>query len=228
MKCFRLVAVALLALTFADTAVADTDSGWKAYLASDYATAWREIKPLADAGNPQAQYYLGTMYNHGHGVPRDPGTAALWYEKAARAGHADAPFTLGFLLYYGADRFEPNPAASAPWLDIAARAGNPVAQHLLAGLYMTGTGVPADHAVALRWALSAADRGIVGAQYDAGALLAAQHGVPGVIQAYKWLELAARAGYPGARALRDILVKDRLTSDEVLQARALADIWRPH
>ena len=207
-------------------APSEVGSGWNAYLASDYATAWRALKPLAEAGDPQAQYYLGTMYNHGHGAPRDLRLAATWYEKAARAGHPDAPFTLGFLLYYGGEEFAPNPAAAVPWLDLAAQAGNGVAQSLLARLYLEGTGVPSDRERALTWALSAAEKGIVSAQYDAAALLAARPGAPNVLQACKWLELAARAGYPGAAPLRDALAGERLTPDELAQARALADAWR--
>lgn len=223
------IAIAILALMFSGSAAAPSglNSGWKAYLAADYAVAWRELKPLADAGDPQAQYYLGTMYNHGQGVARDLRLAADWYEKAARAGHPDASFTLGFLLYYGADKLEANPVVSVQWLRIAAEAGNGVAQCLLARLYQGGMGLPRDQELALQWALSAADKGVLGAQYDAGALLAARHGVPNVIQAYKWLEIAARAGYPGAATLRDALASERLTSAELTQARALANAWQP-
>jgi TPR repeat protein len=205
---------------------ADVDGSWRAYLASDYAKALRELRPLAEAGDARAQYYLGTMYNHGHGVARDPQAAAGWYEKAARQGHVDAPFTLGFLLYYGAAGLEANPAAAAPWLDLAAQQGNATAQYLLAGLYRDGIGLAADRVMALRWALQAANKGIAGAQYDAGVLFAADHGVPSVVQAYKWLELAARAGYPGAAAQRDG-VAERLTVAETVRARELADAWRP-
>lgn len=228
MKRISSASLVVLALVFSCgiAASSEVDSGWNAYLASDYATAWRAIKPLAEAGDPRAQYYLGTMYNHGHGAPRDLRLAAEWYEKAARAGHPDAPFTLGFLLYYGSEGVAPNSAAAAPWLDRAAQAGNGAAQSLLARLYLEGTGVPLDHERALNWALSAAEKGNAGAQFDAGALLAARPGVPNVIQACKWLEIAARAGYPGAAPLRDALASKRLTPDEVAQARALADAWR--
>lgn len=220
------VAIGLGALTMPIALKADVDGSWKAYLASDYAAALRGLRPAAEAGDARAQYYLGAMYQHGHGVPRDPSTAASWYEKAARQGHTDALFTLGFLLYYGAAGLEANPAAAAPWLDQAAQQGNPVAQHLVARLYRDGIGLPEDRAMALRWALQAANRGIVGAQYDAGVLYATDRGVPNILQAYKWLALAARAGYPDAAAQRDH-VRERLTASEATQAQALADAWRP-
>lgn len=86
--------------------------------------------------------------------------------------------------------------------------------------------MPLDHALALHWALNAAEQGVVGAQYVAGALLAAKRGVPNITQAYKWLAIAARAGYPGAVPLRDALISDRLTPAELAQARALVDAWR--
>lgn len=152
MRRLTAAAIAILALVFAGQAAAQSDvsSGWKAYLASDYTTAWRALKPLAEVGDPRAQYYLGTMYNHGHGTSRDLRLAAEWYEKAARAGHRDAAFTLGFLLYSGGEEHEPDLTAAAPWLDLAAQAGNGVAQSLFARLYREGTAVSLDQALALR------------------------------------------------------------------------------
>ncbi len=88
MKLAQLAAAGLLSFTLgvAGPALADVSRGWKAYLASDYATAWRELKPLAEADDAQAQYYLGTMYNHGHGAPRDARLAAHGTRKRLAVG----------------------------------------------------------------------------------------------------------------------------------------------
>jgi len=42
-----------------------------AYHKGDYPTALRLWGPLADKGDPFAQFYLGVMYRFGRGVPQD-------------------------------------------------------------------------------------------------------------------------------------------------------------
>ena len=71
------------------------------YLRGDYATAMRELQPLAERDNVDAQYYLGEMYLHGHGVGRNFVTAAAWYTKAAKGGHPPAQAALGGLYAVG-------------------------------------------------------------------------------------------------------------------------------
>jgi clan AA aspartic protease (TIGR02281 family) len=74
---------------------------------------WRKA---ADQGYTIAQYNLGTMYEHGEGVPKDYAEAAIWYRKAADQGDADAKKNLATLY----DRFPraqwPKPVAAAATL----------------------------------------------------------------------------------------------------------------
>lgn len=204
------------------------EQGWKAYLAGRHSEAWRELKPLADQGDADAQYYVGSLYQAGHGVPASAHHAAHWYEKAAQQNHALAEFALGFLLYYGAgqgdDTLPADPGLAAPWLEKAAQQQVVPAQHLLSTMYQRGQGVPADRQKALDWALRAAEVGYVPAQFDAGLLLADQPGLDKALEAYKWLELAARANHPSAAQNRDRLI-ERLNSQELRQAKAMADAW---
>jgi TPR repeat protein len=58
-------------------------SGIEAYENQDYAEAFRLLIPLAQAGNPQAQCYVASMYQGGLGVPVDGPMAVEWYRKAA-------------------------------------------------------------------------------------------------------------------------------------------------
>jgi TPR repeat protein len=60
---------------------ADFDAGVAAYNKGDYATAMREWRPLAEAGDASAQYNLGVMYANGEGVPEDDAEAVKWYRK---------------------------------------------------------------------------------------------------------------------------------------------------
>jgi len=61
-----------------------------AYRNGDYATALRITQPLAEQGNPSAQYDLGVLYEKGRGVAKDEVEAATWYRKAADQGYEQA------------------------------------------------------------------------------------------------------------------------------------------
>lgn len=209
----------------------DLAAAWAAYLRGDHAQALKVIKPLAEAGNADAEYDLGTMYSDGHGVPRDPREAEAWWEKAANQGQAEAEFSLGFLLLYGAgegpNAVDADPQAGLPWLEQAAAQGHASAQYFLGYLYWSGIAVPADPEKALDYSLRAAEQGRADAEYQAGTILASQRGAQNAIEAYKWLELAARQNYPGAAQNRDRLGAERLSPAEVQQAKALADAFKP-
>lgn len=49
----------------------------------------------ADRGAAFAQFYLGTLYNRGWGLPLDPRAAQAWWLRAAHAGVAKAMFNMG-------------------------------------------------------------------------------------------------------------------------------------
>ncbi len=61
-----------------------------AYTQGDFATAVRELLPLAQHGDGEAQFSLGTMSIKGWGVPQDDTEAAHWYQRAAMQGMAEA------------------------------------------------------------------------------------------------------------------------------------------
>jgi TPR repeat protein len=69
-KLFRAMLTALLILpTIAGAAVAGPwEDALAAYERSDYATALRLFRPLADQGFSKAQHNLGVMYANGQGV----------------------------------------------------------------------------------------------------------------------------------------------------------------
>ncbi len=95
-----LLALCLVA-GLAGTASADVKSGVNAYKRGDYVTAMRELKPLAERDDIDAQYHLGEMYLHGRGVGRDFAAAAAWFTKAAEAGHPRAQESIGGLHAVG-------------------------------------------------------------------------------------------------------------------------------
>lgn len=56
----------------------------------DYTTAARIIRPLAESGDPTAQYNLGVFYDNGLGVPQDKVSAYMWLSLAATQGREGA------------------------------------------------------------------------------------------------------------------------------------------
>ena len=91
------IAVALCAgftLGLTVPAWAGWDEAAAAHKRGDYATAIRELRPLAEQGDGDAQFNLGIMYDVGLGVRHDYAEALQWYRKAAEQGHAKAQFNL--------------------------------------------------------------------------------------------------------------------------------------
>ena len=82
-------------------ASAGYDAGEAAYKRGDYATALRELRPLAEQGNAGTQRVLGVMYGKGRGIPQDYAEALQWYRKAAEQGDAHAQYNLGSMYRDG-------------------------------------------------------------------------------------------------------------------------------
>ncbi len=79
----------------------DFEKGMQAYNRGDYATALRELRPLAKQGDGDAQSSLGYMYANGENVPQDHAEAVKWYRKAAEQGYARAQVNLGVMYSTG-------------------------------------------------------------------------------------------------------------------------------
>ncbi len=76
----------MLLLILVSPARADFEAGKRAYERGDYSVALKELRPLAEQGNAEAQALLGLMYNLGRGVPLDSSQALKWYKAAAEQG----------------------------------------------------------------------------------------------------------------------------------------------
>lgn len=68
---------------------------------ADYATALKIWLPVADAGDPEAQTYVGEIFEKGLGIKPDYSTAANWYRKAAEQNFSRAQINLGNLYEKG-------------------------------------------------------------------------------------------------------------------------------
>jgi len=116
------------------SAGADLKSAKRAYEQKDYATALKEISPLAEQGNAEAQFILGKMYWRGEGVLKDPDQGIKWFKASAAQGNADAEFFVG--AYYLLPHTDI--AQGLKWLRLSAEQGNQDAQLLLGKTYMDG------------------------------------------------------------------------------------------
>jgi TPR repeat protein len=116
--------------------------GQNAYEHKNYINAYRWLRPAAEAGNPNAQFYLAMMYDFGHVLTRDRQPrvwarplsphnrkilrlesdrqqAQIWYRLAAEQGHDDAQFYLAMI--YGKQQ---NHGQAVYWLSKAAAGGD--------------------------------------------------------------------------------------------------------
>lgn len=120
---------------------------------------------------------------------------------------------------------------AAPLLLVEAERGVPLAETYLGYMYQNGLGVPQDYVVAAGWLNQAAQQGEPTAQFMLGLLFDKGYGVPqDWLQAEVWLNLAASHASGRERdywaRVRDG-VAQKLTLDQLADARARAFAWRP-
>jgi TPR repeat protein len=158
MKKLRGVLIALgIALGLQASAHAGFAEGATAYNNKNYALAYKEILPLARAGNTDAEHLLGLMYYMGRGVPQDYKEALFWHRKAAVKGKADAQYVVGAMYYTGNAVIQDHKEA-VTWFRKAAEQGHPEAQQVLGLMYRYHIGgMPQDNVIAyMLWNLAAA------------------------------------------------------------------------
>lgn len=179
------------------------------------------------AGDPRAMFEIARRYTDGAGVERDLAKAAEWYEYAARGGSAPAQYRLANFLEKG-HGLAMDVEKSAMWYQRAAEQGNALAMHNLAVLFTSGlVGGRADMASAVGWFHKAADLGVKDSQVNLGIIYAKGLGVEAdLVEAYKWLSIAARGGDADAAAKRDTLA-GAMRPEQLQKARGQAELWKP-
>ena len=91
-------------------------AGVAAYRRGGYRAAAAAWRPLAEAGNVWAQFYVGGLYHDGDGVAADWARAHMWWALAARQGHRAARELLAALEpKMGADALAEAEALAAVW-----------------------------------------------------------------------------------------------------------------
>ena len=96
----RTVYIAIFLLTiWGHPVAAELDFGFSEEYQDDYQRALNELTPLAEAGDPQAQLWLGLMYYYGKGVPFNPRVAQDLIRKSANQLFQDGEFALCFVIH---------------------------------------------------------------------------------------------------------------------------------
>jgi len=199
----------------AGCAPANYQKGMRHYKPSDVAAAVSESKPLADLGNADAQFNLGSLYFQGRGVPQDFGEAVAWMRKAAEQGHVFAQVTLGSIHSEGVPGvIQKDYPQALMWFVFAAAQGDAEAMELRDAMAsrMTPTQIaeaqrlarefkPQDvFTKALRENKALAEKGDAGAQFKAGLMYYLGQGVSrDYLEALDWFKRAALQGNPYAQ-----------------------------
>ena len=159
MRSFRTalsLALPLLAASMlAAPAHADVKDGVDAWQAGNYQGAVAEWRPLAIAGDADAQFNLGQAYKLGRGVPADLVQAEAWYRRAAKQGHLQAEDNLGLVLFTANRRQE-----AMPFILASAARGEPRAQYVLGTAHFNGDLAPKDWPRAYALTKRASDAGL--------------------------------------------------------------------
>lgn len=220
-----LLLTALVAAPF--TANAGLNEGLAAYDKAEYATARKELTPLAEQGNAKAQYRLGQIFNLGAGLPPNKMEAAKWIQMAAKQGLAEAQGALGYLYLVGEGVSQNNDSA-VEWTRKAAEQGDATAQFNLSTMHSEQFGIKKNPAESLKWLRKAADQRHVQAMNTLGALYEkGQAGVkPNPVPAYVLFDASAEKGDSAAAARRTALEKN-MTASDIRAGKELARKWKP-
>jgi TPR repeat protein len=147
----------------------------------------------AQQGDMQAQYKVAVLYARS-GTQASIPESLKWLEKAAKRGHTDAQYNLGFANRAGNGVLVDYDQALT-WYRLASQGGSAKAQRDIALMYENGAGVPLDQEQAFFWYRKSAEQGLAASQLKVGVMLLEGQGAEADVQlAEEWIRLAAVAG----------------------------------
>ncbi|MGC8915628.1 MAG: tetratricopeptide repeat protein [Thermoanaerobaculum sp.] len=161
----------------------------------EYAQARALLQPLAEGGDPEAQYLLGHALDQGFGSKPDPREALAWWLRAASQGHPEATFRAGMAYLHGRG-VDPDVPRALELLKQAATYGSHLAELEIGKallLQSLGAGHEAEAALWLDCAARGGNREaaeILGSLYARGTA----ETLPDRARAVKYLRLAEALG----------------------------------
>ena len=158
----------------------------------------------ANAGNPEAQYQLGKMYDLGDKLERDRQKAVTWYTSAANQGHAESQYQLAIAYLYGLGVTK-NVIKGEDLLGKAAKSNHPVAKDMLP-IYMANRSGNGATSIVLSWYLEKVANGDADGMFGLGYMYENGWGLHGnSAEANRWYTAARTIGSGGAaKRLRQI------------------------
>jgi len=197
--------------------------------AKDNQQLFNELTEIAKAGNPEAQYHLGMLYNNGIGTVKDISQAFLWFEKSADAGDPLGHYKVG--CYYsgqapGVVSIDEEKALKHKL--VAAENGYALAQFDVAVIYYRNK----DFVNAIKWWERAADQGLPDAVYALFSVYDSGKEIDNdVAKAYGYLKIIERnIDEKSNEKIKQKLkaLKFRLSEDQLAEAESFTNAWKPH
>jgi uncharacterized protein len=174
-----------------------------------YADALKFFKRLVDSRESYLMGFghdrLSRIYAAGLGVPANPARAQSHHEKAVALGNGSALFT-DAMTHVKNKQYE----QAVALLERSAAGGSVDAEYQLSSMYYHGQGVPVDKELAMKYCLSAANRGNQDAQISLCILtLKGAPEAPDLETAIRFAESAENGGHPKAGQIRKKLEEKR-------------------
>jgi TPR repeat protein len=181
-------------------------------------------RPLAEKGNPEAQYLLGFAHETGQGAEASKDKAVEYYRKAAASKHRDAIYRLSFILLASDKATEREQARTQ--LEEAAKSDPAIAARILGEAYLRGRLTPTpDPDKAIFWWKRAADAGDNLSMSLIGRFYEGQFGFPELRDVKASLEYYAKAAGLGNSAAMVVIGSRYLNGDEKFRDEAKGREW---
>jgi len=137
--------------------------GWGDALQKNSKKALLWYKRSAIAGNTEAKYNLGVMFEQGIGTPVNYNKSIRWFWSAGEEGHVNAQFNLANMYSKGAGTRQ-DEVRAFKWYLRAAKQGEVVSQYNVGNRYVRGLGVETNPLEAYKWYSLAINQGDMDAQ----------------------------------------------------------------
>lgn len=203
----------------------------------------KDLEALADSGDAEAQYELGSKLYSGKGVKKSYELARERYGQGAAQGHIGCCYELGQMLSLGIGG-EPDEARAAELFKKAADGGDIHSMFELGAMYAQGRGVKKNYVKAMRylrksvqlpaaaamleeainWWRPAAEARIPEGEYWYGVCLINGYGItPDYTVGYNWIYQAALSDHPKAI---DAMIQIYENGIGVVADKDKAKFWR--
>ena len=183
-----------------------------AALEAEVGTTLDSLRIYAEAGSPDAQYYLGCYYSLS--TERNAAQARKWYSMAAESGDPKAAFNLG-LMYQDGDGAIRDTKKAFAYFHQSAEDGFPLAMCNVAHAYYNGVGVEQNNDSAFYWASRGADVGDAQSMHSLAQLY--YQGVGTKVdkeESARWAYRSAKAGCADGMVMMAALLMEGETVDQ--------------